>query len=157
MFERWGEPMQKIANRRVEPLGAIAVLAMAAVVPSFAQDKQTMQEIENRLSKAILSGDGKAAAALYTDDATLLPPGIAPVTGREAIQEFWTKRGPGLSELQLTTVEVRPMGADYAREIGLLAGKTSGSEPKSFTGKYVLIFQKVGSTWLATTDAWSRD
>jgi uncharacterized protein (TIGR02246 family) len=35
--------------------------------------------------------DVNAVLALYTDDAIVLPPGAAPVTGRDAIREFYKR------------------------------------------------------------------
>jgi uncharacterized protein (TIGR02246 family) len=137
-----------------------AILVMVAVIltgPCLAQDKSTIQALEDQLSKALSSGDGKAAAAIYTEDATLLPPGEPSVSGRAAIEAYWTKSSAGIAELKLTTGEVQPMGSDYVREIGTYAGKTKGDAPQAFSGKYVLIFTKTPNTWLATTDIWNSD
>ncbi len=38
---------------------------------------------------ALGRADSEALAALYTADATLLPPAAAPISGREAIRRFW--------------------------------------------------------------------
>jgi ketosteroid isomerase-like protein len=132
-------------------------MLMISTTCALAQEKSQIQDIENQLAAAIVAGDGKTAASLYAEDAILLPPGVPTVSGRAAIETFWNGRKGTLSELHLTTVDVQPMGTGYAREIGTIAGKTSGSDQKSFTGKYLLIFRKVGDTWQATTDAWSRD
>jgi uncharacterized protein (TIGR02246 family) len=38
---------------------------------------------------ALGRADTEALAALYTEDATLLPPSAEPISGREAIRRFW--------------------------------------------------------------------
>lgn len=38
---------------------------------------------------ALARGDTDALAAIYTADATLLPPAADPIRGREAIRRFW--------------------------------------------------------------------
>jgi ketosteroid isomerase-like protein len=138
--------------RKILAVAALLVLAS----PCFAQDKATIQAMEDQLAKAFLAGDGKAAAAVYTEDAILLPPGEPSVAGRAAIEDYWG-RNSGFAEIALTTTDVQPMGSDHAREIGTFAGKTKGDSPVVFGGKYVLIWQKSSDAWLATTDAWSAN
>jgi hypothetical protein len=41
------------------------------------------------------------------------------VKSRPGIQAFWTKAGQEISDIKLTTVDVKPLGSEAAREIGL--------------------------------------
>ena len=50
---------------------------------------QALAEARARFVAALSRGDPGALAALYTVDATLLPPAAAPISGREAIRRFW--------------------------------------------------------------------
>ncbi len=138
-----------------------AIVATVALVmsmgPCLAQEKTTIQAMENQLAKALMAGDGKAAAAAYAEDATLLPPGEPLVKGRADIEAYWTKNSAMFAEVRLTTVEVQPLGPDSAREIGTFAGKTKGDPAQSFSGKYVIVLKKAGDEWLISTDIWNAD
>jgi ketosteroid isomerase-like protein len=59
-----------------------------------------------RFSAAFNRGDYAAAAAMYTEDAYLLPPSTDIVKGRLNIQSFFTKAGETLRDIELTTLEV---------------------------------------------------
>ena len=125
--------------------------------PCVAQDVAAIQNIEDGFSKALASGDGKAAASIYESDATLVPPGEPLVKGQAAIETYWGKQGSNLSEFKLTTTDVQAMGSGILREIGTFAGKTKGDAPQSFSGKYVVLFQKDGNDWKIATDIWNND
>ena len=46
-----------------------------------------IREVADAYVKATTSGDAKAVAALYTEDAVEMPPNLPPVKGRAAIQQ----------------------------------------------------------------------
>jgi uncharacterized protein (TIGR02246 family) len=48
-----------------------------------------LAETRARFVAALSRADTEALAALYTADATLLPPAATPISGREAIRRFW--------------------------------------------------------------------
>jgi hypothetical protein len=50
--------------------------------------------------------------------------------------------------------DVKPLGPAATREIGTFALKTKGPNPQEVTGKYVVIWEKVGNDWLAA-DIWN--
>ena len=47
-----------------------------------------IREVADAYVKATTSGDAKAVAALYTEDAVEMPPNLPPVKGRAAIQQY---------------------------------------------------------------------
>jgi len=49
-----------------------------------------MEAANKEWSAAYNSMNGKAFPALYTKDAILMPPGVQPINGSEAIGQFWT-------------------------------------------------------------------
>ena len=69
-----------------------------------------------------------ALGQMYTEDAYLLPPDSETVKGRAAIQRFWTSAAAAIGDLKLTTVEVKPLASDAAREIGTFTLKTKGDK-----------------------------
>lgn len=50
---------------------------------------QALAEARATFVAALSRADTEALAALYTADATLLPPAASPISGREAIRRFW--------------------------------------------------------------------
>ena len=126
-------------------------------VPSMAQDKATIDKLNAEFMAAFAKGDMAALGQMYTEDAYLLPPGTATVKGRAAIQTFWTNAAAAIGDLKLTTVDVKPLGSDAAREIGTFTLKTKGDKPQEVAGKYVVIWEKAGAQWKLATDIWNMD
>jgi hypothetical protein len=52
-----------------------------------------------------------------------------------------------VTDPQLTTFDVKPLGPSAAREIGTFILKTKGPTPQEVTGKYVVVWEKVGGDW----------
>ena len=50
---------------------------------------EELSQMNRDFAKALNNKDAAAAANCYTDDATVLPPNQAPVTGRAAIKKYW--------------------------------------------------------------------
>jgi uncharacterized protein (TIGR02246 family) len=135
----------------------IAVTCLALASPAFPQDKATIQRLNDAFSDAFNKGDYASVAAIYSEDAYLLPPGAEMIRGRGNIQSFWTKAGEGLADPKVTTVEVLPLGDGAAREIGNFTLKTKGQPSMEIVGKYVVIWQKFGSDWKIATDIWNAN
>ena len=96
-----------------------------------------------RFSEAVARGDAAAAAAVYGDEATLLPPGSEAVKGRKAIEGFWRSgMEVGLRSVELETVEI-DAGAELAYELGryrLVVERKDG--PTSELGTHVVIHKR---------------
>jgi len=124
---------------------------------AFGQDKATIDKLNESFMAAFQKGDTAAIGQMYAEDAYLLPSGGEMVKGRAAIQAFWTKAAEGIGDFKLTTVDVKPLGNDAAREIGTFTLKTKGQPPQEVAGKYVVVWQKVGGDWRLATDIWNTD
>jgi uncharacterized protein (TIGR02246 family) len=129
----------------------------ALVSPVFAQDKAAIEKLNETFSVALDKGDITTIAEMYAEDAFLLPAGSPMVRGRSAIKSFWEKASESVGNMKLVTVDVKPIGADAAREVGTFSLRTKGSQPQEMTGKYVVIWQKAGSGWKLITDIWNAD
>ena len=105
------------------------------------------------MAAAINRGDPKSGVGFYADDAILLPPGSKIIKGKPEIVNFWAKTGQGLSDAKIAIVDVKPLGPDTAREIGTFSFKNS--DHKEVTGKYVVVWQKMGNEWKNITDIWN--
>lgn len=124
---------------------------------SLAQDKATMEKLNTEFMAALNNGDMAALGQMYSEDAYLLPSGGEMVKGRAAIQAFWTKAAERIADFKLTTVDVKPLGNDAAREVGTFTLKTKDQQPQEVAGKYVVVWQKVGGDWRLATDIWNTD
>jgi uncharacterized protein (TIGR02246 family) len=135
-----------------------AVLGFVSMTSAaFGQDKATIDKLNESFMAAFQKGDTAAIGQMYAEDAYLLPSGGEMVRGRAAIQAFWTKAAEGIGDFKLTTVDVKPLGNDAAREIGTFTLKTKGQPPQEVAGKYVVVWQKVGGDWKLATDIWNTD
>jgi uncharacterized protein (TIGR02246 family) len=132
------------------------VLALAAA-PAFAQSKAAIQKLDDAWSAAFNKGEGARVAAMYTPDATLLPPGANMVHGTKAIAAFWSSAAHQLGDMTLKAVDVRPLSPTAAREIGLFTATTKGANPQRIDGKYVVVWRKSGGRWRLFTDIWNAN
>jgi ketosteroid isomerase-like protein len=79
------------------------------------------------------------------------------IKGRSGVQAFWTQAGQGIGDIKLTTVDVKPLGPESAREIGLFSLVTKGQQREQVARKYVVVWQKVGRDWKLATNIWNAD
>ena len=123
--------------------------------PASAQDKATIVKLNDAWAAAFNKGDASAVAAMYTEDAFVLPPGAEMVKGRAAIEAFWRQAAQQMGEAKLTTVDVLPLGPRAAREIGTVSLKSKSQPPQEITAKYAVVWRKVGGRWKLATDIWN--
>jgi uncharacterized protein (TIGR02246 family) len=125
------------------------------VTAGHAQDKGDIQKLENQLAAALTAGDAAAAAAIYAEDALLMPPDAAPVKGRAGIEQFWKGMAEAAGNVRLTTVEARPLGSEAVAEVGTWAATLKGDKPKELAGKYLILWRKAGADWRIAVDIWN--
>lgn len=115
-------------------------------------------EVNNRtFEQAFHRGDAAGVAALYSENASLLPPGGEMMQGRANIQSFWQAvMDSGVKEAELETLDVEAGGDSLAREIGrYLLTIRQGSETVKSPGKYVVIWKREGDDWKLDVDIWN--
>jgi uncharacterized protein (TIGR02246 family) len=135
----------------------LAATCLCLPVSAMAQEKATIQNLNDQFARAFNTGDIAAVAAHYTEDAVVLPPGAELVMGRNAILTFWKAASEQIGDFKLTAVDVKPLGSDAAREIGAFSLRTKGSQSQEVTGKYVVVWEKVGTDWKIATDIWNTN
>ncbi len=122
--------------------------------PAFAQ-KAEIEAANAKWIELFNKGDFAAVASLYTEDATAFPPGSAIVNGRAAIAAMWKGMSEQVIDPHLTTLDVKALGPAAAREIGTFSLKTKEPVPKEVSGKYVVVWEKVGADWKLAADIWN--
>jgi uncharacterized protein (TIGR02246 family) len=108
--------------------------------------------------EAFNSGDGNRLAALYTQDAVLLPPAAPRIAGREDIANFW--QGAMDSGLRLARIE--PLEVIESGDLAVDTGVIYLNAPDGSGGmvevamKYVVAWQKgEDGVWRLHRDAWN--
>jgi len=134
-----------------------ACLVSCIVGAAMAQDVGAIQALNDKWDDAFNKGDAAALAAMYAEDAYVLPPGSDIVKGRSAIQNFWGGAVQHLGDAKLTTVDVLKLGPRAAREIGTFSFKTKAATPQELTGKYAVVWRKIRGQWLLATDIWNTN
>ena len=109
---------------------AATILAIAITLPAHADDTSAIKAAQASWEKAFSGGDGAAAsAAVFTEDARLLPPGAPMVVGREAIGKFWQGDfDAGIKDLKLGLIAVDMVGDDTMIETGTFAVTVPASD-----------------------------
>ena len=125
--------------------------------PHGAFDKAAAQAGEDTFAARANAGDAGGIAKLYTSDAIVMPPGAPRAEGRPGIERYWAEVVKGVTDVKLTTVDVRTMGPDAAQETGVFAMKTRTTPPQTLSGKFVIIWRRSGGDWKLATDIWNAD
>ena len=134
---------------------ALVVAFLAGLMAPAAAQKTEIEAVNAKWTEFFNKGDFAGIASLYTDDAAAFPPGSAMVKGRAAIGAMWKGMAQQVGDPKVTTLDVKPLGAAAAREIGTFSLKTKGPNPQEVTGKYVVVWEKVGGDWELAADIWN--
>lgn len=120
-----------------------------------------ISEVNRRFADAIRAGDASAAAAVYEDDARLLPPGAPEVLGRDAILRFWRDAiDAGVCAVELETLALEEPEPTLTCEVGAfrLRLEPEGAEPQTQLGKYVVLHRRrPDGTWRWAVDIFNTD
>jgi ketosteroid isomerase-like protein len=97
---------------------------------------------------------------MYTETATMLPPGMDLQPGRAAIEKTVAALGSsGIRNFPLASIDVSQVGPDTAREIGRFS--LDARDPKKhwgrLDGKYGVVWKQVGGKWMLDVDIWTMN
>jgi ketosteroid isomerase-like protein len=134
---------------------ALAIVFLLLLIGSASAQKSEIEASNAKWIEFFNKGYFAGVASLYSPDAVVLPPGSALVQGREAIGLMWKSTAEQVSDPKLATVDVKQLGSSAAREIGMYSLKTKGPTPQEVTGKYVVVWEKIGNDWKLATDIWN--
>ena len=62
-----------------------------------------------------------------------------------------------IGDIKITTLDVKPLGGNAAREIGTATFKTKAQPPQDGALKYAVVWQKEGGQWKLLQDIWNMD
>jgi uncharacterized protein (TIGR02246 family) len=121
-----------------------------------------IRQVADAYVKATTSGDAKAVAALYTEDAVEMPPNLPMVKGRAAIQQYYEKvfaSGFKVSNFTLKHLDTRATG-DSGYDVGTYeqtAAQPSAATPSADTGKYAVIVKRTPNGWKVAYAIYNSD
>lgn len=150
--------MDGVCAPRAPRWGALQVPRSDGEVNKLGEIREKIDAANKGFVEAFNRGDVAAAMAVYTEDATILPPNADIMRGKEAITAYWQGAlDMGVKEAKLETVEVTPMGDEAVCEIGryVLRIQPEGGEAFTDKGKYMMVWRLVDGSWKWDTDAWN--
>jgi uncharacterized protein (TIGR02246 family) len=130
-----------------------------SLAPLSAADTAAIETIQQRFAAAFLRRDFEALAALYTEDAVLMPPNAPAVQGRAAVKA-WMAAFPTITGLTISIDRIEGR-ADlaYVRGAYTMTLRPEGAEaPVTVRGKYMEIRRRQSSgEWLLEADMFNSD
>ena len=143
-----------------EKSGSDTAEVNAAPAVDTGADEQAIRGQIDRWLQLVKTKDAAGIAALYAEDGAVMPANAPIGKGRAAIQQTWASlmQTPGFS-LTFTPEQIAVSASgDMALDRGTysLTFARDGT-PQTDTGKYVVVWRKIGSEWKAAADIFNSD
>ncbi len=117
-----------------------------------------IQRANDRWNSAFNSGNADAVAALYSQDAVVLPSTHAVVRGTSAIKDFWNGLiSAGVKDHRIEMIDAQAVG-DIAYATGKWSANALGEDGNTqhYEGTIVTIFKRQGDgSWRACLHTWN--
>jgi uncharacterized protein (TIGR02246 family) len=143
---------EKSANDDAEVNSAAAV--------DTAGDEQAIRAHVDHWLQLVKAKDASGIAELYAEDGAVMPPNAPIGKGRAAIQQAWASmmRTPGFDLTFNPEQIVISSSGDMALDRGTytLTVAPAGTR-KTDTGKYVVVWRKIGGDWKAVADIFNSN
>ena len=138
---------------------AVVACSNAAAPVDTAADEAALKETTQTWLKAYNVSDADTIAALYAEDAVLMPPHAPVANGKAAIREYVAKDAAGAKSAGVKLVPgaaTAGVNGDWGWESGSYtvadaSGKTLDS------GSYLSVSHKVNGKWLYVRDTYNSD
>lgn len=131
-----------------------------AAAANTGSDEQAIRGQVDRWLQLVKAKDAAAIAALYADDGAVMPPNGPIGKGHAAIQKIWASlmQTPGFDLSFAPEQIIVSSSGDMALDRGTykLAVAPKGTT-QTDTGKYVVVWRKIGSEWKAAADIFNSD
>lgn len=125
-----------------------------------AADEQAIRGINERWLQLIRAKDSAGIAQLYAEDAAVMPANERAAHGRAAIGEWWNRamQMPGYELTFQTDQLVLSSSGDMALDRGTYRFAATPSDGAiNDTGKYVVLWRKIGGQWKVVADIFNSD
>lgn len=121
---------------------------------------EELGQMNRDFAKALVAKDATAAANLYDENASLLPPNEPIVTGRKNIKKYWQGAiDAGLISASVKTIDASSDG-DLGYEIGTFELKFQGKDGTVITdiGKFTEVLKRNSEgKWMSIYGMWSAN
>src|SRR5262245_30152725 len=141
--------------RLLMPVALLLAFAGCAKTPSVDKkaDSADLLAAADSFTKAYNDKNADVVAALYSDDAQLLPPNAPAINGRAAIKQHYTDElTNNFMPLKITTGE-----SAIAGNWGWRSGTWSVDTSPTMTGKFVEVWRRSPAGWVMYRDIWNSD
>ena len=142
-----------------KPANNTAEVNSTAAVEVGANEQAIRGQVDRWL-QLVKAKDAAGIASLYAEDGAVMPPNATIGKGRAAIQQTWASlmRTPGFGLTFTPEQIIVSSSGDMALDRGTyrLAVAPKGTA-QTDTGKYVVVWRKIGSEWKAAADIFNSD
>jgi ketosteroid isomerase-like protein len=157
--------MMNLASWAVVAAITLPALDTPVALPAQGKTNQVLDRVTSELAAAFNAEDAARAALLYTEDAVLMPANMPMIKGRAAIEGHFKKEFAAADmTLLLKPIESTIDGSQgFAIGTSAFSPRRSGASqtaaglPMGQTGKYVLVFKRVGADWKIAYDIFNDD
>ncbi len=122
---------------------------------------QGISATNRQFEAAFARGDAAGCAAVYTEDAKIMPFDSPAVTGKEAAQAVWQGYiDMGSKGVTLQTLDLEELGPDRAIERGAatLEIQTEGGQTVQALAKFIVAWKRhADGSWKWDWDCWNMD
>jgi uncharacterized protein (TIGR02246 family) len=143
-----------------EPSGSNVAESNGAAAVNAGADEQAIRGQVDRWLQLIKAKDAAGIAALYAEDGAVMPPNAAIGKGHAAIEKTWAAlmQTPGFDLNIVPEQIVVSSSGDMALDRGTYKlAMAPGGTAMTDTGKYVVVWRKIGDEWKAAADIFNSD
>ena len=142
-----------------KPANDAAEVNRTAAVDSGA-DEQAIRGHVDRWLQLVKTKDAAGIAELYAEDGAVMPPNAPIGKGRTAIQQTWASmmQTPGFGLTFVPEQIIVSSSGDMALDRGTYSLTfASDGTTQTDTGKYVVVWRKIGREWKVAADIFNSD
>jgi uncharacterized protein (TIGR02246 family) len=142
-----------------KPANDAAEVNSTAAVDAGA-DEQAIRGHVDQWLQLVKAKDAAGIAALYAEDGAVMPPNTPIGKGRAAIQQTWASmmQTPGFALTFAPEQILVSASGDMALDRGTYSLTIApDGTAQTDTGKYVVVWRKIGSEWKAAADIFNSD
>jgi len=142
---------------------ALAAAGCTSAAPSaqdVAADKAKLLADAGSWYGYYANADADGLANLYAEDALLMPPEVAAITGRAGIKTYLGDDSAKMKAAGLSIKNGPVTGADVSGDMGWVSGHytvADGSGAVIGGGSYMSIHKRTNGQWLFIRDTWNSD